>query len=176
MADSGRRPPAGSVSVIRVYESGDWSYEHRPSVPILGIFLVALGALLLIDQLAPGSISLTFDGIVLALGLAFLVSWWRGGWGLYPGLLLVALSLPGVLIELQLIPDRDGYSTLLLGVGLLAVAIARVRDRRGIGWQGFLGTILLVLGGASVFAIEGAGALVIPALLIALGGLIILRR
>lgn len=176
MRDSGRGSADGTTPVIRVYESGDWSYEHRPSVPILGVFLVALGGLLLVDQIAPGSITLTFDGLVLALGLVFLISWWRGGWGLYPGILLVALSLPGVLIELRLIPDRDGYSTLLLGVALLAVAVARVRGHRGIGWQGLIGTILLVLGGASVFAVGGVGGLVFPALLIVFGALIILRR
>jgi hypothetical protein len=86
-------------------------------------------------------------GAGTAIGALFLVSWFRGGWGLYPGILLVALSLPGLLEQAGLLAPRDGYSTLLLGVGLLAVAIARVRDRRGFGWQGFFGVIFALFGG-----------------------------
>ncbi len=171
------RKDGGSVSVIRVYDSGEWSYEsHRPSVPLLGVFLVALGALLFVEQVAPGSVELGFGGLVLALGLAFLVSWWRGGWGLYPGILLVALSLPGVLINLDALPDRNGYSTFLLGAGLLAVTAARLRDHRGLGWQGVVGLVLLASGAASILALHDIGNLVLPALLIAFGAIVILRR
>ncbi len=163
--------------VIRVYDSGEWSYERRrPSVPLLGIVLVALGALLLIEQVAPGATRLAFDGIVLALGIALLIAWSRGGWGLYPGIFLVALSLPGVLIELGAIPPRDGYSTLLLGIGLLIVAAVRVRDRRGFGWQGLVGALLVLFGAGSMLAWSGVESLLLPALLIAFGLLVILRR
>ncbi len=162
--------------VIRVYDSGEWSYERRrPSIPLLGIFLVALGALLLIEQVAPGAATLGFGGIVLALGIALLISWARGGWGLYPGILLVALSLPGVLIELDVLPSRDGYSTLLLGAGLLAVAGMRLHDHRGLGWQGLVGAILVLFGLASILAWSG-GSLLLPALLIAFGLVVIIGR
>jgi hypothetical protein len=172
--DPNDRPIEGRV--IRVYDSGEWSYERRrPSIPLLGIFLVALGALLLIEQVAPGAATLGFGGIVLALGIALLISWARGGWGLYPGILLVALSLPGVLIELGVLPPRDGYSTLLLGAGLLAVAAARLRDRRGLGWQGLVGAVLVLFGAASILAWTG-GSLLLPALLITFGLLVILGR
>ncbi len=172
--DPNGRPIEGRV--IRVYETGEWSYERRrPSVPLLGICLVALGALLLSEQVAPGAATLGCGGIVLALGIALLISWARGGWGLYPGILLIALSLPGVLIELGVLPARDGWSTLLLGAGLLVVAAARLRDRRGLGWQGLFGAVLVVSGLASVLAWSG-GSLLLPALLIAGGLLVILGR
>jgi hypothetical protein len=168
-------PP--TVRVIRVYDSGEWSYEHRrPNVPVLGIFLLALGGLLLVDQIAPGALDLAVAGAGTAIGALFLVSWFRGGWGLYPGILLVALSLPGLLEQAGLLAPRDGYSTLLLGVGLLAVAIARVRDRRGFGWQGFFGVILALFGGASVAGYPEVGGLVWAALLIAIGAVVLLRR
>lgn len=173
--DSGQRPGEGRV--IRAYRTGEWSYERRgPSVPLLGIFLVALGAILVVEQVAPGAVTLGFGGVVLALGIALLVSWARGGWGLYPGILLVAISLPGLLIELDVLPDRDGYSTLLLGVGLLLVAIARLRDSRGVGWQGIVGGVLVVFGAAAVLVPTGVGSLLVPALLIGFGLLVILRR
>ena len=169
-------PSGGPIEgrVIRVYDSGEWSYERRrPSIPLLGIFLVALGALLLIEQIAPGAATLGFGGIVLALGIALLISWARGGWGLYPGIILIALSLPGVLIELQVLPPRDGSSTLLLGAGLLLVAGVRLRDGRGVGWQGLVGAVLVLFGLASILAWT-SGSLLLPALLIAFGLLVIL--
>jgi hypothetical protein len=79
------------------------------------------------------------------------------------------------LIELGMLPERDGWSTLLLGIGLLAVAAARLRDRRGFGWQGILGSILVVFGLASLVA-WSAGSFLLPALLIGFGVLVILGR
>ncbi len=166
-----------TVQVIRVYDSGEWSYEHRrPNVPLLGTFLLALGTIFLIDQVAPGTLDLAISGVGVALGIAFLVSWFRGGWGLYPGILLTALALPGLLEELGVLPHRSGYGTLLLGAGLLLVAARRIRDGRGFGWQGFLGVIFALFGGAAVAGYPEAGGLVWAAILIALGAAIILRR
>jgi hypothetical protein len=163
--------------VIEGYTARTWSYERRvPGVPILGIALLALGAILLVDQLAPGAVRLAFSAIGVAIGVLFLAWWTRGGWGLYPGILFTALSLPGLLVGLGLLPQRDGYSTLLLGLGLLAVAALRVRDRRGFGWQGFLGVILALVGGAAIAGNVAVGALVWAGILIAAGAAIILRR
>lgn len=164
------------IQVIRVYDSGDWSYEHRPSVPILGIFLLALGVILLVDQLAPGTTDLLFAATGVAIGGAFLWSWARGGWGLYPGILLEALSLPSLLVTLGLLPDRHGYGTFLLGAGLLAVAAFRLRDGRGIGWQGFLGLILALFGGVAIAGYPGAGDVVWATVLIATGAYVLFRR
>ncbi len=164
------------IQVVRVYESGEWSYEHRPSVPFLGIFLLALGVILLAGQVAPGATDVVMSGIGVAIGLAFLASWARGGWGLYPGIVLVALTLPSLLISLGLIVERQGYGTFLLGAGLLAVAAFRVRDRRGIGWQGFVGIILALFGAVAIAGYPGAGDVVWAAILIAVGANLLLRR
>jgi hypothetical protein len=163
--------------VIGGIEGEGWAYERRrPGIPILGLALLGLGAVLLVDQLAPGAVSLAFSAIGVAIGLALLVSWARGGWGLYPGILFTALSLPGLFIGLGVLPQRDGYSTLLLGLGLLAVAAVRVRDRRGFGWQGFLGVILALVGAAAIAGNLGVGGLIWAGILIAAGAAIILRR
>ena len=68
----------------------------------------------------------------VAAGLAFLVAWIsnRGRWGLYPGIFVLAISLPGFLIDLGVLRDAPGWTTLFLGIGLLIVAIARWPARR----------------------------------------------
>lgn len=155
----------------------EWTYERRrPGVPILGILLLALGGILLVNQLAPGTVNLAFSAAGLAFGLGFLYSWFRGGWGFYPGILFVALSFPGLLIGLGALPQRDGYSTMLLGAGLLAVALLRLRDRRGFGWQGLLGLVLAFIGGAAIAGDIGVGAFIWAAVLIGAGIAIIFRR
>lgn len=165
------------VRVIRVYDSGDWSYERRsPDIPILGVFLLVLGVILLLDQVAPGAMDLGIGAVGVAVGVAFLVNWFRGGWGLYPGILFTAVSLPGLLEALGAIPVRDGYGTFLLGVGLLLVAAARLRDERGLGWQGFLGVIFTLFGGVAASGYPNAGNLVWAALLIAIGVWVLVRR
>src|SRR6266496_1335023 len=85
-----------------------WNWGHdadaRPGLPWIGIFLVIFGALLLLEQVAPefraaGSL------VVLAFGLAFLVSWLanRRTAALYVGAIVTALSLAGVLTDLNVI-------------------------------------------------------------------------
>ena len=165
------------IDVAGAGEYRQWTYERRrPGVPILGILLLALGGILLVNQLAPGAVNLVFSAVGLAIGLGFLYSWFRGGWGLYPGILFVALCLPGLLVGLGILPQRDGYSTLVLGVGLLVVALARLRDRRGFGWQGLLGLVLALVGGAAIAGDIGVGAFIWAAVLIGAGIAIIFRR
>jgi hypothetical protein len=172
-AYEGRAPsnawyPGGGAFATRT-----WSYEARPNVPVLGIFLVALGAILLLDALAPGSVGLLVAAAGVALGGTFLYLRARGGFGLYPGLFLLALSLPNLLVGLGLVPDRDGYSTLLLGAGLLIVAAVRLRDRRGLGWQAWLGTVLAVLGGVQVAGVAPPGDAFWAVALIAAGAYVV---
>jgi hypothetical protein len=167
----------GGIHVVRADDSGSWSYEHRrPRVPVLGIILLVLGVLVIIDRQAPGAVDLVVSGITFAFGVAFLAWWLRGGWGLYPGILLTTVSLPGILEQLGVLPHRNGYGTLLLGLALLLVAAVRLSDRRGIGWQGFLGAVLVVLGGVAVAGVSDVGSLVWAAALIALGIAVIVRR
>jgi hypothetical protein len=175
MSDEAKRGDV--IGVVGSDRYREWTYERRrPGVPVLGILLLTLGGILLVNQLAPGAVNLVFSIAGLAIGLGFLYAWFRGGWGLYPGILFVALSLPGLLIGLGALPQRDGYSTLLLGAGLLAVALVRLRDRRGFGWQGLLGLVLALVGGAAIAGDIGVGAFIWAAVLIGAGIAIIFRR
>ncbi len=172
----GDEAPAPRSPGVWSFETRSWSYEARPNVPVLGIFLLALGAILLLDAIAPGSVGLLVAGAGLALGAAFLFWRARGGWGLYPGLILVALSLPNLLVGLGLVPDRDGYSTFLLGAGLLLVAAVRVRDRRGVGWQAWLGAILAGVGAVEIAGYAATGDAVWAIALIVIGAWVLLAR
>jgi hypothetical protein len=179
-AGPGPRPdhPAPGWPPARAWADGSrtWSYETRPNVPVLGVFLVALGAILLLDAVAPGSVGLLVAGAGVALGCGFLYLRARGGFGLYPGLFLIALSLPNLLVGLGLVPDRDGYSTFLLGAGLLAVAAIRLRDRRGAGWQAWLGGILAAFGAIQIAGVAPAGDLFWAVALIAVGAYAVFLR
>lgn len=166
-----------SIQVIHVSGGDGWAYEHRgPDVPVFGLLLVGLGVVLLLDQVVPGTLGVAVSVLGVAVGATFLALWWRGGWGLYPGIFLIAISVPGLLEGLGLLPTRDGYGTFLLGAGLLAVAAFRVRDGRGLGWQGFLGLVLAIFGGLSAAGYASVGTLIWAALFIALGAVVLFRR
>ncbi len=160
----------------------NWSRrEPRPGLPWIGLLLVLFGGLLLLGELVPG-FHVAGSGLGVAAGLAFLIAWLtnRGRWGLYPGVFVLALSLPSFLIDLGLIQNAPGWTTLFLGVGLLVIAVARWSGRGGIGWQGVLGGVLALLGVADVASalVPGAPSLdaaLGPVLLLSLGLLILVR-
>ncbi len=161
-----------------------WSWstqEPRPGLPWIGLVLVLFGALLLLGELEPG-FHVAGSALGVAAGLAFLIAWVtnRGRWGLYPGVLVLALSLPGFLIDLGLIRSAPGWTTLFLGGGLLIIALARWSSRGGIGWQGVVGGLLTLIGGADVASALVPGspsldAVLGPIVLLALGLLILVR-
>ncbi len=131
-----------------------WNWETgrdvRPGLPWFGIFLVIFGGLLLLQQLSPefrqaGSI------LVLAIGLAFLVSWLfnRRSSALYIGGIVTALALASVLSDAGII-SGDGWGTLFLGIAFVAIALIRAAGRGGWGWQLVVGGLLVLSGGSTV--------------------------
>jgi hypothetical protein len=183
--NAGGRQAGGSQSAGPgpVYvRSWGWSRQDpRPGLPWIGLVLVLFGGLLLLGELVPG-LHVAGSAFGVAAGVAFLLAWAtnNGRWGLYPGIFVLALSLPRFLIDLGLIQDAPGWSTLFLGVGLLVVAIARWRATAAIGWQGVIGAILTLGGGADLISalVPGApslDALIGPVILLSLGVLIIAR-
>jgi hypothetical protein len=175
-------PGPGPHGAFR-FETRDWTWgdeDVRRGLPWIGVFLVVFGGILLIGSVYPDAHVLG-SALTTAFGVALLATWATGrGWGLYPGLLITAFSLPGLLVDLDVIPAGGGYGTFLFGLGLLGVAVMRWTARRTWGWQLVVGGILAVAGGAEVTphllpGVPTTGDLLGPLVLVALGAIILGR-
>jgi hypothetical protein len=143
--------------IQRVDRPDDWGLDRidddRPRLPLIGVFLIGLGAVLLLGQLFPG-IRFAGSGLVVAVGLALIGAWATrrvGVVGLYAGMILTALSLPNLLRDLGVISGGNGWGTLFLGLGFIAIALLRASNRGGTGWQLIVGAVLAGLGAIQVF-------------------------
>ena len=172
--DSRGRGP-GEPPGMRVY-SWEWGPEEgrRPGLPWIGIFLLVFGGLLLIQQLVPDARALG-SLFVLAVGVAFLVKWLldRGTGSLYAGAIITALAAPG-LIEALAEAEFDGLGTLCLGIAFLFIGAVRAVSKGGWGWQAWFGGLLAIVGAAGLVT-PGVGGLIVPAILVVLGVVLILR-
>jgi hypothetical protein len=175
-----REPLEGDViepAKVHVY---GWEWNDiggprgRSRLPWFGIFLVVFGALLLLQQVFP-SLEAAGSLLFLAVGLAFLVSWLvnRGVGSLYLGSIITALAAPGLLAAAG-IAEGSGVGTLCLGIAFLFIALVRAASHGGWGWQAVLGAILVVIGGSSM-ATPAINDLVWPIVLVALGGILLVR-
>ncbi|TME81982.1 MAG: hypothetical protein E6I45_06965 [Chloroflexi bacterium] len=153
-----------------------WPPEEgrRRGVPWIGIFLLLLGGLLLVEQFVP-SVQVAGSAFLLALGLAFLISWAidRGPGALYVGAILTALGLSNVLSDTGAITG-PGWGTLFLGIAFAFIALIRVASGGGWGWQVWFAAILVVIGGAriaerQVLGLPDLGRYLWPLILVALG-------
>jgi hypothetical protein len=179
--DDERRPSddrnAHGLSRRRESQWYGWSWgdrERRSGLPWIGIFLVGFGALLLLERAVP-QLRVLSSAIVLAVGLVLLLRWAaeRRIAFLYGGAIITALAIPGTLQGVGL-PSPEGLGTLCLGIAFLFIALVRWQSGSGVGWQAWLGAILTVLGGARV-ALPQLDDLFLPALLVALGALLVFR-
>jgi hypothetical protein len=163
--------PRGDVRVVEWRWGAD--ERRRPGLPWIGIFLVVFGALLLLERVVP-QFRTAGSAFLLAVGIVFLARWVleRGTGSLYAGALITALALPGVL-EGSGIVRGPGLGTLCLGLAFLFIALVRFLTKGGVGWQAWLGGILVVIGAVSV-AVPGLGAIVVPAVLVALGVMLVM--
>jgi len=177
--DPQRFRPAAGAGFVRGW---DWSrQDQRPGLPWIGLVLVLFGIVLLLSDFVPG-FHVAGPALGVAAGLAFLIAWItnRGRWGLYPAIFVLAISLPAFLIDLGVIRNAPGWTTLLLGIGLLAVAIARWVSHGGVGWQALFGGLLALSGGDDVVQalVPDAphfDAVLFPVILLSLGLLILMR-
>ena len=159
-------------------EAHSWRWgpdaERRPGLPWIGIFLVVFGGLLLVERALPEYRQLG-NVVVLAAGLASLVAWAieRGTGALYAGAFLTAAAVPGTVEGLGY-PLGEGWGTFFFGLAFLFVAAVRTWRGGGSGWQALFGAVLVVVG-ASRFAVPDVAAIALPAVLVALGLLLLFR-
>jgi hypothetical protein len=179
MSDRRNEPLTGDVidGDVRVH---GWEWNEiggataRSRLPWFGIFLVVFGALLLLRQVYPG-LETAGSLLFLAAGIAFLVSWLvnRGMGSLYLGSIITALAAPELLAAAGVVRG-SGVGTLCLGVAFLFIALVRASAGAGWGWQAGLGAIFAAIGGSSL-VVSGISDLIWPAILVALGTILLVR-
>jgi hypothetical protein len=147
-----------------VQRADEWGWNRidadRPRLPLIGLFLILFGGLLLLGQFVP-STRLIGSGLMVGVGLVLIALWAAkrtGTVGLYAGVILTALSLPNLLRDLGLIGEGSGWGTLFLGLGFVGIGLVRASSRGGTGWQMIVGIVLTLLGGFQVFARQLPGS------------------
>lgn len=175
---SGRSAPGSSPSPMASGVIYGWQWgrdeDRRPGLPWIGIFLVVFGGLLILQNALPQYRNLG-NTAVLAAGLAFLLVWLlrRGTVALYFGAFLTAAALPGTLRGLGYAIGA-GWGTLFFGIALLFIALVRATRNGGWGWQAIVGGALVLLASSEI-AVPDVSNLVVPALLVVLGLILLVR-
>jgi hypothetical protein len=173
--DRGSSTPV-SGPAVRVY---GWQWgpdeQRRPGLPWIGIFLVAFGALLIVQNALPEYRNLG-NVVMLAAGLASLVAWAirRSTIALYFGAFLTAATVPGAIEGATGTDLGPGWGTLAFGIALLFIALVRSASRGGWGWQALAGAALVLLASTEI-AVPQVGQLALPALLVVLGVILLVR-
>ncbi len=143
----GRWPrPDGAAEAGTTPWAVPWTPGRR-GFPWLGILLVLLGVALIARQIEP---RIDFGSLVLlALGVAFALSWLMAGvrWAMLPAFVLLALACARLLEDVGVLVG-DGWSALAIGLALLAAGLLGRRDRR-YGWALWIGALLTIVGLAS---------------------------
>ncbi|MCI0581934.1 MAG: hypothetical protein L0227_03405 [Chloroflexi bacterium] len=172
--DRGSSVPTGGGPTVRVY-GWQWGDEdaRRPRLSWIGVFLVVFGALLILENSVYGDLG---NIAVLAAGLASLLAWvvTRGTVALYFGAFLMAAAIPGTYEAVAKTDLGAGWGTLAFGIALLFIAFVRAAGRGGWGWQTLAGGALVLLASTEI-AVPQVGDYALPALLIVLGLLLLLR-
>lgn len=174
--DSGGRGPGEPVVTYREWS---WSSDEggNPGLPFLGIFLLGFGGLLLLQQLVPGTSVWSWMGLLIGASLLMTYAS-RQGHGsallLWVGVIFTAIGLPSLLISLGILPERDGWGTLFLGVAFIGLGLLR-RTRPGIPLSVWLGGILAIIGLSETALLPNLSGYVLPLAILGIGGVIVLR-
>jgi len=180
MTERRDEPLSGDVIEGPAVHAYTWEWSDvggprgRSRLPWFGIFLVVFGVLLLFQLWFP-AFATAGSVLLLAIGVAFLVSWLvnRGIGSLYLGSIIVALAAPD-LLEAAGIVSGAGVGTFCLGVAFLFIAAVRWVSGGGVGWQAALGAVLAVIGATS-FAFPRFADILWPLVLVIVGGLLLVR-
>ncbi len=174
--DSGGKPPETPFT----YREWSWSSESaaRGGLPFLGVFLVVFGVLLFLQSVVPGTSF--WSWLALAIGAASLIVYVSrrrapgSGFLLWIGVILVAVGLPSLLVAAGLLPERDGWSTLFLGVALVVLGLVR-RTRPGVPASVWIGGILAIIGLSETALLPNLGDYLLPIAIIGIGAALVLR-
>lgn len=175
--DPGRAPRHVEVRGGSWSWSGRWGWDAEDrstnAAVWFGLILVGLGLLFLANELVP-FVRLASSLVFLAIGVGLLLLWGarRRTAALYAGTLITAFAIPAVLRDLGVVVG-SGWTTLALGLGFLFIAAIRYAERGGWGWQGWVGLILVLVGGASTSDV--LAQLGWPVVLVVIGLIVIAR-
>jgi hypothetical protein len=175
MSDRDQTPKAVRINSWG-FETGTTDRGNR--VPLFGVFLIVFGALLVAGQFLNVA-QLGASALFLALGVILLAVWLRdrNDTALVVGLFVTAIGLSDLLTGAGVL-HGEGWGTLFLGVGVLAVAPIRARQGKGVRWPLVIGALLCVWGGSDVatsYLKFDLGNLFVPILLVALGVWLVTR-
>lgn len=145
----------------------------------IGLGLLLLGVYLVLSPWVPG-VKLVGSGVILLLGLGLLVagaSRRAGSWATYVGVIVAAVGAVGVLGGLSILKG-SGWTTLAVGLALLALAGWRASRRAGWRPLAIVGAVVAGLGGVEIlgWAIPGfpsLGELLLAGMLVGIGYLLL---
>jgi len=172
--------PNKAVRIDQWGFQGSWGgTQTGRRTPLLGIFLMVLGLLLVAGQLFPqAQIGASAFFLVVGALLVFTGLRDRSNLALYAGVVIAALALSDLLSGVGLIHGH-GWGTFFLGVGVVGLALIRSRTGRSWGWAVIVGALLALWGGSEVatsYLSLDLDRLVVPVLIVLLGLYIIRRR
>lgn len=176
----GTRPEAPAGGSAHVWYRGYGWWEGRRRFPWFGLFLVALGVALAVDQADLGITTAHLLPLLagLVFGSAFLLGF-GGGAGVAAAVLL-GWGAARTLEDLGMVSGA-GWAPLLVGAGFLAVyLVGLAREAGRHGWALWVGLVLVAVGAAQIGVREIPGAppldeLVVPLILVGFGVLLIVR-
>jgi len=177
---SKKNQPNKAVRIDAWGFEGSWGGTQRAGrVPLLGIFLIALGLFLAAGeffreaQIGVSAFFLVVGALLVLTGLRD-----RSDLALYVGVFIAALALADLLSGVGLIHGY-GWGTFFLGVGVIGLALIRSRTGRSWGRAVIVGALLALWGGSQVatsYLSLDLDRLVGPVLIVLLGLYIIRRR
>lgn len=141
---------------------------------VLGLVLVALGAMLLVVM----TTDVGAEAVVAVIGAGFLIAYiaTRNYGFLVPGGILTGLGTGLILAS----AGWSGDAVLLgLGAGFVSIAVVDLLVSKGSGawwWPLIPGAILMVIGATAIPGLEDLSRFVVPAALVVIGIALLMRR